>query len=86
MSSHLIMVWMYVSRAVFLMLMVHRFLHTSSYKMSVFERSVTYSFSSRNCTQILTRTQGRKFEYMFLVKIAVKWPKTLEVSSRRLDK
>ena len=26
----------------------------------------------RNCTHLLTRTQGEKFEYMFLVKIASK--------------
>ena len=26
-------------------------------------------FFSRNCTHILTRTQGKKFEYMFFVKI-----------------
>ena len=31
-------------RVVFLILMVHHFLHTSPYKMSVFERSVTCSF------------------------------------------
>ena len=29
-------------------------------------------FSFRNCTPILTRTQGKKFEDMFLVKIASK--------------
>ena len=29
-------------------------------------------FFSRNCTHILTRPQGKKFEYMFLVKIASK--------------
>ena len=71
-SSHLNIVWIYVSRAVFLRLMAHHFLHTSPYKMSVFERSVTYSFCSRNCTHILIRTQGKKFEYMFLIKIANK--------------
>ena len=31
-------------------------------------------FFSRNCTHILTRNQGKKFEYMFLVKIASKGP------------
>ena len=36
------------------------------------QRSVTCSFFFRNCTHILTRTQGRKFEDMFLVKIASK--------------
>ena len=29
-------------------------------------------FFFRNCTHILTRTQGQKFEDMFLVKIASK--------------
>ena len=29
-------------------------------------------FFSRNCTYILTRTQGKKFEDMFLVKMASK--------------
>ena len=29
-------------------------------------------FFSRNCTLILTRTKRKKFEYMFLVKIASK--------------
>ena len=36
--------------------------------MSIFERSVTCS----NCTHILTRTQGKKLQDMFLVKIANK--------------
>ena len=40
--------------------------------MSIFERSVTCSSFSRNCTHILTRTQVEKFEDMFLVKIASK--------------
>ena len=40
--------------------------------MSIFERSVTCSFFFRNCTHILTRTQRKKFEDMFLVKIANK--------------
>ena len=44
---------------------------TNPYKMSIFQRSVTCSFF-RNCTHILTRTQGKKFEDMFLVKIASK--------------
>ena len=29
-------------------------------------------YFSRNCTYILTRTRGKKFENMFLVKIASK--------------
>ena len=39
--------------------MVHHFLHTNPY---IF----------RDCTHILTRTKGKKFEDMFLVKIANK--------------
>ena len=42
------------------------------YKMSSFQRSVICSFFFRNCTQILTRTQGKKFEDMCFVKIASK--------------
>ena len=41
-------------------------------QMSIFQRSVTCSFFFRNCTHILIRTQGKKFEDMFLVKIASK--------------
>ena len=51
--------------------MVHHFLRTNPYKMSTFKKSVTCSFF-RNRTHILTRTQGKKFEDMFLVKIANK--------------
>ena len=40
--------------------------------MPIFGRSVTCRFFFRNCTHILTRTQGKKFEDMFLVKIANK--------------
>ena len=64
-SSHLI-------RAVFPILMVCHFLRTNPYKMSIFERLVTCSFFFRNCSHILTRIQGQKFEDMFLVKIASK--------------
>ena len=39
--------------------------------MSIFQRSVICSFF-RNCTHILTRTKGKRFEDMFLVKIASK--------------
>ena len=39
--------------------------------MSIFEMSVAYSFF-RNVTRILTRTHVKKFEDMFLVKIANK--------------
>ena len=71
-SSHLIIVWTYISRVVFPILMVHHFLRKNPYKMSIFQRSVTCSFFFWNCTHILTRTQGKKFEDMFLVKIASK--------------
>ena len=54
------------------MLMVHHFLRTKPYKMSIFQRSVTCSSFFKNCTHILTRTQGEKFEDMFLAKIASK--------------
>ena len=52
--------------------MVHHFLQTNPYKMSIFQRSVTCSFFFRNCTHILTRTQAKMFEDTFLVKIASK--------------
>ena len=52
-------------------LMVHHFLRTNPYKMSIFEMSVTCSFF-RNWTHILTRNRGEKFENMFLVKITSK--------------
>ena len=45
--------------------------YKSLYEMFIFERSVTCSFF-RNCTHMLRRTQGKKFEDMFLVKIASK--------------
>ena len=51
--------------------MVNHFLRTNPYKMPIFERSVTCIFF-RNYTHILTRTQGEKFEDMFLLKIADK--------------
>ena len=71
-SSHLIIVWIYISRPVSPILTVDRFLRTNPYKMSIFQRSVTCSFFFKNCTLILTRTQGEKFEDMFLVKLASK--------------
>ena len=47
------------------------FLLTNTYEMPIFQRLATCSFF-RNCTHILTRTQAKKFEDMFLVKIASK--------------
>ena len=34
-------------------------------------------FFFRNCSHILTRTQGKKFEDMFLIKIAREPPETM---------
>ena len=58
----------------FLYFVVHHFLPTNSYKMSSFERSVICSFFYELYSQdiLLTRTQGKKFEDMFLVKIGNK--------------
>ena len=72
MSSHLIIVGIYVSRVVFPILMILHFLRTNPYQMSIFERSLTCRFFFRNCTHILTRAHGKKFEDMSLVKIANK--------------
>ena len=44
-------------------------LRTNPYKMSIFK---SCSFFFRNCTHILTRIKGKKFENMFLVKITNK--------------
>ena len=62
--------WIYVSRAVFLMI-VNDFLSPNSYKLPIFERSVTCRFF-RKCTHLVTRTQDQKFEDVFLVKIVNK--------------
>ena len=59
------------SRALFSIAMVHHFLRTNPYKISIFERSVTCSFFS-GIVHILTRNQGKNFEDMFLVKTASK--------------
>ena len=61
----------YVSRAVFPLLMVHHFLHINLYKMSIFERSVTCSFFFQELYSLLKRNQGENFGDM-LVKIANK--------------
>ena len=53
------------------MLMVNHFLHTNSYKMPIFERSVTCRTFSSSCTHLLTRTEEKKLEDVFLVKIAL---------------
>ena len=49
--------------------MVHHFLLTNPYKISIFQMSVTWSFFFWSCTHILSRSQEEKFEGMFLVKI-----------------
>ena len=53
--------------------------------MSIFERSVTRNFFFKNCTHILTRTYGDKFEDMFLVKIANKGTSLICFSYVRLS-
>ena len=62
----------YISRAVFSIsirfLYIHHFLRANPYKMSIFQRSVTSSFFSRNCTHILTRTQGKSLKICYLSK------------------
>ena len=67
-SFRLITVRMYVSRAVFLILMVHHFLRTKCPFLKGRQHAVFF----KNHTHILTRTQGKKFEHMFLVNIASK--------------
>ena len=52
--------------------------------MSIFERSVTYSFF-RNCTHILTRTQRKKFENVFFVKIANKGTSSKGKSGQKIS-
>ena len=43
-SSQMIIIRLYISRAVFPILMVHHFLHTNPHKRSILQRSVTCSF------------------------------------------
>ena len=62
---------MYVSRAIFPILMVHHSLSTNRYKMSIFERSVTCS-SFQKLYSHIEKNSGEKLEDMFLVKIASK--------------
>ena len=59
---------MYVSRAVFCILMVHHFLRTNPYKMLIFESLVTFRFFQELYSHI-DRNSGKKSEDMFLVKI-----------------
>ena len=51
------------------MLMVNHFLRTNPYKMSIFERSVTYSFFQELYSHV-DKNSGEQFEDMFLAKIA----------------
>ena len=52
--------------------MVHHFFHTRPLQNVDFSKVGNMQDFFRNCTHILTRTQGKKFEDMFLVKIASK--------------
>ena len=70
-SSHLTIVGTYLSRAFFPILTVHHFLHTILYKMSIFERSVTFGFFQELYSHI-DKNSGKKFEDIFLVKIVNK--------------
>ena len=70
-SFHLIIVWIYVSRSIFSILMVHHFLSTNPYKMSIFQRSVTCSFF-KELNSHIDKNSGEKFEDMFLVIIVSK--------------
>ena len=64
---------MYVFRAVFPILIVNNFPSANPNKLSIFaiERLVTCRFSA-NCTHLLTRTEEKKFEDVFFVKITNK--------------
>ena len=52
--------------------MVHRFLRTDPLQNVDFSKVGNMQVFFRNCTHILIRTRGEKFEDMFLVKIASK--------------
>ena len=65
--------------------MVHDSLSTNPYKMSIFNRLVTCRFFFRNCTHILARTQEKKFEDMFLIKIASKGTSLSRIVTDILD-
>ena len=50
----------YISRAVFPKLIVHHFLRRNSYKMSIFQRSVTYSFFFQEPYSHIDKNSGEK--------------------------
>ena len=52
--------------------------------MPIFEKSVTCSCFFRNCTPILTRTEGKKFEDTFLFKIPSKGSSLSDLKSRTI--
>ena len=62
---------MYVSRAVFPVLMVNHFISTNPYKLLIFERSVTCRFFCGLYSSV-DKNLGKKFEDVFLFKIANK--------------
>ena len=72
MSYHLIIVGIYVSRAIFPILMVLHFLRTNPYQMSIFERSVTCRFLFQELYSHIDKSTWEKVEDMFLVNIANK--------------
>ena len=50
-----------------------------------FSKVSNMQFFSRNCTYVLTRTQGEKFEDMFLVKIASKGTSLKPIIEEKLE-
>ena len=62
-GSHLNIVWIYVSRAVFSTLMVHHFLRTNFYRISIFQRLETCRFFQELYLHI-DKNSGGKFEGM----------------------
>ena len=45
---------------------------SSDYSLNIYSEVGNMEFFFRNCTHILTRTQGKKFEDMFLIKVTSK--------------
>ena len=60
MSSHLITARIYVSRAVFPLLMVYHFLHTSPHKMSIFLKIGNMQFFFQELYSHIDKNSGGK--------------------------
>ena len=61
---HLIISSMYVSCAVFPVLMVNHSLGTNPFRSPFFEKSVTCRFFFGNCSHLLTRTQEKNNKWV----------------------